>query len=323
MKTTGQPPTDRDPASRPAPERGDTEFDDLDRDDIEVYDVDVIDDLESGPDTATPGGPANGPATVDPRMRDRWVTARRAEGRRRLRILAGVVGFFSVLGIAYLIAQSPLLGADTITVKGAAGVTPDQIRTAAHIEDGAALLFLDTGRVARRVEALPGVARARVETDLPNTVVITVTERVPVAWTRTTGTVPIAVVDASGRVIRLVAQPPPALPEVVAPGGVVVPGATVTDAVAYRGLGALPAPLRLLARTLTVRAGEGRLTISGSPPVADTVAFGPMTGMRQKGIAAMAVLNDLVSRDQRDGVLDVSVPGAPTTQGHEPLHSKG
>jgi cell division protein FtsQ len=288
---------------------------------IEVDDIEIVEEPAPEDDAGTPGGPPFDGATVDPRMRDRWVTARRAEGRRRLRILAAVVGVFSVLGIAYLIAQSPLLGADTITVKGAAGTTSEQIRTAARIEDGAPLLFLDTGRVAGRVEALPGVARARVETELPNTVVITVTERVPVAWTRTTGTVPIAVVDASGRVIRLDAQPPPALPEVVGAAGVLVPGATVTDPAAYHGLGELPAPLRLLSRTLTVRAGEGRLTISGSPPVADTVAFGPMTAMRAKGVAALAVLNDLVARGQRVGVLDVSVPGAPTTQGQEPLRA--
>ncbi len=327
MKTTDPPLPETDGAPvTPLPRRG---LDPTDGDDIEVFDVEVVDDEDHGTEADEAGYPSGNPvgplesATVDPRMRDRWVTARRAEGRRRLRILAGVVGVLSILGIAYLIAQSPLLGADTITVKGATSATPDQIRTAARIEDGAPLLFLNTARVAQRVEALPAVAHASVETDLPNTVVITVTERVPVAFTRTTGALPIAVVDGSGRVIRLVAVPPPALPEVVGSGGVVTPGRTVAGAAAYRGLAALPASLRLVARTLTIRAGIGSLTISGSPPAADTVVFGPMTEMARKGTAAMAVLDDLVGHNQRVGVLDVTVPDAPVTKGHAPLHPRG
>ncbi|MEP6624227.1 MAG: FtsQ-type POTRA domain-containing protein [Acidimicrobiia bacterium] len=340
MKTTGRPPRDRD--QPPAPPDGAVEGDVIEGDDIEVFEGDVVEErvveervieervIEAGDPAArgghrpvTPGAPPFGGTSVDPRMRDRWVTARRAEGRRRLRLVAGVVVLLSVFGIAYLIAQSPLLGADTITVKGVTATTPDQVRAAARIEDGAPLLFLDTTRVARRVETLPGVARARVETDLPNTVVITVTERVAVAWTRTAGALPIAEVDATGRVIRLVAQPPTPLPEVVGTGGVATPGRTLADAAAYRGLAELPASLRLLAGTLTFRDGGGQLTISGAPPAADTIAFGPMTDMDQKGLAAMAVLNDLVAQNQRVGVLDVSVPSAPVTKGHAPLHPSG
>ena len=133
-------------------------------------------------------------APVDPRMRDRWVAARRQEGRRRLRVVVALVSAASIVGIGYLVAHSPLLGAHTITIRGAVQTPPAAVRAAAHIRDGAPLLFLDEAAIARRVEAVPGIDRARITTDLPGTVVVTVTERQPIAWTRMTGPAPIALV---------------------------------------------------------------------------------------------------------------------------------
>jgi len=116
---------------------------------------------------------------VDPRLRARWVEARRAEGRRRLYVICAVVGTLAVGVIAYVIAHSSLLGAGTVQVHGVPATAASEIRAAARIPDGSPLLFLDEGAIARRVEALPTVARAQVSTELPSTVVIRVTERVP------------------------------------------------------------------------------------------------------------------------------------------------
>ena len=252
-------------------------------------------------------------AGVDPRMRERWVVARREEGRRRLRLVIAVVGVASLLGIAYLVANSPLLGADTIRVRGTSRIPAGAVRAAARISDGAPLLFLDHGAIERRVEALPDVRRARVTTELPNTVVIFVTERVPVAWMHTAEPGTIAVVDADGRVLRRVPTPPALVPEVVGAGLATVPGHTVASPGAFRALGALPAALRVRVLTFKVSAGHGTLTIGGAPPDAGAIRLGAITDMRRKGEVALGVLADLASRQQRVAWLDVSVPGAPFT----------
>jgi cell division protein FtsQ len=317
MTTTDLPPTTPgadDDLSVDTDVSGDDDIS-IETDDPSGDDLSVETDDPSGDDLSMQ---SDDPRSVDPRMRDRWVSARRAEGRRRLRIVAAVVASLSVVGIAFLVAESPLLGAGTVTVKGTSQATATQVRAAAHIDDGEPLLFLDTAGIARRVEALPGIAGAQVETELPRTVIITVTERVPVAWIRTTANPPIAVVDATGHVMSTVAAPPTQLPEVVDAGALPRLGAEVANPSAFRGFAELPPPLRLLARTLTVSDGQGKLTISGTPPGADVVIFGPMVDMRRKGVAALAVLRDLASRAARVGELDVTVPDAPVTRGSAP-----
>ena len=256
-------------------------------------------------------------AGVDPRMRERWVEARRAEGRRRLRIVIALVAIASLVGIAYLVAHSPLLGTDSIRVRGSDQTPTEAIRAAARIADGSPLLFLDEGAIEKRVEAVPGVDRAMVTTELPNTVVITVTERRPVAWMRVAGPAPIALVDGTGRVVaRLgaVRSVPAGLPKVVGAGSVATLGGTLRDSAAFRGLARLPDALRLRALRFVTEHGQGILVIQGTPPVAGQIRFGPLVGMREKGAAAIAVLADLTGRGQQVQVLDVTVPVAPVTR---------
>jgi Cell division septal protein len=259
-----------------------------------------------------PNAPAIG--GVDPRMRDRWVEARRAEGRRRLRIAIAVIGIASLVGIAYLVAHSPLFGADTIRVRGAGQTPPDAVRAAARIADGSPVLFLDAGAIEKRVEAVPGIDRATVTTELPSTVVITVTERQPVAWMRATGTAPIALVDGTGRVVARLSAIPASLPKVVGVGSVAPLGRSVGDPAPFRGLTSLPVALRLRTLRFITRHGQGILVIQGTPPVVHRIRFGPLVDMRQKGAAAIAVLDDLAARGQEVQILDVTVPVAPVTR---------
>ena len=330
MTTTDlPPPTDRDTPRDLVTGDSDTDTDiDIDIETVIVLEVDddiAVVETQGHPDDArdrerddssddapesTPGG-----GIVDPRMRERWVTARRAEGRRRLRALVAFVSAASLLGIAYLTVRSPLLGVDTIHVRGNQRTPLDAVRRAAHISDGEALLFLDTQAVARRIEELPGIARASVRTDLPTTVVITVTERRPVAWIRSTGAYPFAVVDGTGRVLDRSAQPPAGLPEVLGAGTSAVPGHRVSAPAPFRGLGDLPEALRIRTVRFELRHGTGVLTIGGEPPTAREIQFGPITDMAHKGTAALAVLDSLAARGQRVSVLGVEVPDTPRTVG--------
>ena len=78
---------------------------------------------------------------------------------------------------------------------------------------GAPLLRVDKGAVRARIEALPWVEKADVETKLPGTLRITVHERVPVAYVRRDDT-HVAVLAADGHVITDLPAPLDGLVEV-------------------------------------------------------------------------------------------------------------
>lgn len=271
--------------------------------------------------------PANAPAGIDQRMRERRVAVLREQGRRRLRVLLVAVSVGSVLGIAWLVVQSPLLALERLEVRGAVRVSPQEVRRAAEVGNGDALLFVDAGEAARGVEALPWVASARVRRELPHKLVITVVERVPAAWVRraapgVAGTgaavepVPVAVVDARGRVVADAATAPEGLPELVGVTAVPTPGRRIAPAFLARVPGALPEPLRAQVASVSTDGAQVVLTLrtaAGGAPPAGEVRLGAPSALVRKGAAALAVLDALLARGERVQYVDVRVPGAPAT----------
>lgn len=117
--------------------------------------------------------------------------------------MAASVAVWALLG-------STLLGVRTISVRGGRTVTSEQVARAAAIPVGTPLARLDTAAAAARVGELPAVASVQVRRSWPNTVVVTIAERTPVAVaTRGTGYV---LVDADGMAYRAVASRPANLP---------------------------------------------------------------------------------------------------------------
>ena len=114
-----------------------------------------------------------------------------------------------MFGIAWLIVMSPFLAVDDVTIQGTLHESPESVRTAMGVDDGSALVFVDTGAAARRVEQLPWVLEAKVERELPNGLAVTVVERTPAAWVRRPSPPgaprdqegAVAIVDATGRVL--------------------------------------------------------------------------------------------------------------------------
>ena len=129
-----------------------------------------------------------------------------------------------------------------------------EVLRAAGVPKGDALLFVDTGAVAGRVEQIPWVKTARVSRELPHGLTIVVTERAAIGWARrpvpagspagTVGT--IAVLDATGRVVRDEPGPIPGLPEIAGITSVPVPGDALlnsrSDAVARAAAGSVAGP---------------------------------------------------------------------------------
>jgi len=130
------------------------------------------------------GGPP-----VDPRFRRRWAEARRAEGRRRLRVLVCLLFVMGLLGGVLGVLHSPLMRVRHVVVEGNVHTPSASVLVAADLMGRAPTLMVDAGSRRERlaVEALPWVATASFATRWPWTVVVTVKERVPVAVIDVTG----------------------------------------------------------------------------------------------------------------------------------------
>jgi cell division protein FtsQ len=134
-------------------------------------------------------------------------------GRGRMLIAVAAVAVVVVAAGIWLVAFSPVLGAQSVTVHGTHRLSAAKVRAVAAIKHGTPLVRLDTAAVSRRVEALADVASARVDTSYPATVIITVTERAAVGYLAAGGK--YVLVDKTGDQYRTVASKPRALPQFV------------------------------------------------------------------------------------------------------------
>lgn len=187
---------------------------------------------------------------------------------RRIALVAGSVGVVAVL--VWLVVFSSVLGANRVVVHGAHSVPVAQIRATADVPHGHPLVRLDTGAIARRVETLPGIADVRVGVSYPSTVVITVTERVPVGYLAAGGNA--ILVDKSGRQFRTVGTAPKGLPRFDIPTDLPAARATAIGRAVATAAGALtPAVLGKLSAIaatdpsdITLHLRDGRTVLWGS-----------------------------------------------------------
>jgi cell division protein FtsQ len=235
---------------------------------------------------------------IDPRLRARRVAVRRAEGRRRLRILLAVAALVVVVAGAWGISRSPLLDLDRVRVTGdgSAELSADriaEIEAAAALELGTPLIDLDLAAVRSAVAGLPWVARVDVRRDWPGTVWFTVAEREPVAVLRT-GQGGLGLIDAQGvsigpapldttlPLIALAASAP--LGEVETDA---LPGVTVAMAI--------PDDLRVWVDAVTVEAdGAGRSMVGLDLVGSAVVELGSTDLIDDKLAAVRAVLEGAV-----------------------------
>ncbi len=245
-------------------------------------------------------------ARMDPRMRARRVAVTREQGRHRLRILLVIVAAVAIGAGGWLAITSPLLDVDRVVVGGTRQIPPADVRAAAGVDTGDALLLLDLGELERRIEAVPAVREARVRRDLPDELRITVVERVPAGWARRDSS-HVAVVDGTGRVISDASTPPPGLPEVLGLTRLPAPGGRIAPAAATRLVGELPAELRNRVASVVVMGGAAALRLLDGLEV----RLGPAVDVAEKGRTAQAVLATL--GDTQVAYVDVRVPGAPVT----------
>jgi cell division protein FtsQ len=189
----------------------------------------------AGSDALTAGPAAPGPG------RTHW-------SNRRLTVVAAAV-VATVALLVWVVGFSPLLAVRQVRVLGASGATGDQVRAAAHVADGTPLVRLDTAAITARVERVPVVASAHVDTSFPSTVTITVALRVAVGYLRVDGG--YRLMDRTGTQFQTTATAPRGVPELALPAGALAreAGAAVATVAA-----ALPAALR--AKVASIQAIE-------------------------------------------------------------------
>jgi cell division protein FtsQ len=218
--------------------------------------------------------------------------------RRWLIALLVIVPIAAALG--WLAWFSPWLAVSQVqvnvsTATEVAGLlTADEVRAVAAVEPGVPLLRVPTAEIESRVAALPQVASVTVSRSWPDTVVIDITRRVPVALVATGSG--YDVVDASGGVIRSVSSIEAGAPVVRATGE----GLAAAISVASE----LPEPIAR--KVVTVEAStrnDVRLILRNGAEV--------MWGSAEDGAFKAEVLQTLFQVDAR--WYDVSAPAVPAT----------
>ena len=240
------------------------------------------------------------PADVEA-ARTRRRFARRQWRRRWLSwkpVLAVAFVLALVFGGVWLVLFSRYLAVQSVQVMGTGLLTADDVRHAARVDLDEPLARVDVAAVERRVESLAPVADATVTRQWPDSVRITITERVAVAvvviGTRIRG------MDADGVVFRDFPRAPRNLPLVQ------TSGSTGTEALREAALVVSALPPALARRVehlevvtvdqITLVLRDGRQVLWGSAAESDAKA---------------EVLVALLKEPAKS--YDVSVPGAPTT----------
>ncbi len=245
-------------------------------------------------------------------MVDERIAARRAEvrddrRRRRLRRTILVVVLLVVAVVAVLVERSSLVALAEVRVEGTNRLDADEIRTAADLELGTSTLRLPLDRARERVESLPLVATADVRRVDPLTVLIDVTERVPVAVVEDGDAA--VLVDADGIVVAEGREEGLALIRMLV-GQLPQPGEPITQAPAaanaHAALAALPGPVRSL---VDVYVAQGADELELALLDGTRVRFGRADRVDEKARALGAVIEDLDGRPVEQ--IDVRAPQRP------------
>lgn len=141
-------------------------------------------------------------------MSQRLFERRRRAGRwQRWRVRVLAIVLLALAGvIAWLVWFSDVLGVREVQVRGVESFSSARVLEAADVPLGSPLARLDAAAVEARVARLPRVASVQVRRDWPHGVVVEVTERVAVVWTRDGDAV--RALDADGVAFRTYPRPP-------------------------------------------------------------------------------------------------------------------
>ena len=254
---------------------------------------------------------------IDPRINERLLEIRRAEGRRRRRWVVAAAALVAVVIVAWVLLHTAWFSAEVITVEGVHPHTSTSaILGASGLDGHPSLIGLSPGATAARVESLPFIASATVRRDWPDGVTVTVTARAPAVTMAGPGS-SWSVLDGSGRTLEVLGARPPGLQVLI----VHTVGGGVAPAPVGKTLPATAAVGLVVCRTLPLAFSDQVVSVTVAPDATVslaldsgiTVLLGTNTDMRAKyeDVAAIIAHASLVGAT----TIDASVPQSPTVTG--------
>jgi cell division protein FtsQ len=131
--------------------------------------------------------------------------------RRFLRIVLGILIVVLLGSLVWMVWFSSVLNVRRVEVDGMKTMSAADIRTQADVPIGGPLARLKLGQIETRVARMPRVDSVEAHRRWPHVLVITVQERVPIAWVEIDGQVRL--VDRNGVDFRTVRTGPTSLTE--------------------------------------------------------------------------------------------------------------
>jgi len=222
------------------------------------------------------------------RFRLRRIAVRRAEGRRRLRIVTWVIAPLLVVALVLGVLASPIFGVRHVSIEGSKYVSQLTLGNAKKMVKGKSIFSVDLGAVEDFLKTDPWVRDAQAKRRFPSTVFIDIAERKPVAWYVGSDN-QARVIDVEGRVITVLNGQPTAYTQISGVGPDLPAGSQVDDvyAAAAQVVSSLPPEVAPLMLNMGVTGGTDLLMTLRTGTV---VTFGRPTDLRAKLVSLVLVL---------------------------------
>lgn len=250
----------------------------------------VIEDAELTGPVVRPESDDGGDGVVrgERRFRLRRIAVRRAEGRRRLRVVAWIGIPVLVVGIVLAVLASPLFGVRNVVVDGARYTSKITLTEAQEMVRGKSIFSLDLGAVEDALKADPWVRDAQVKRRFPSTVSFDISERTPIAWYVGFDN-QARVIDIDGRVITVLNGQPTQYTQITGVGPDLAAGGQADDVytAAAQVAASLPPEVAPLMLNMGVSGGTDLLMTLRTGTV---VTFGQPTDLRAKMVSLVLVL---------------------------------
>ncbi len=238
---------------------------------------------------------------MDPRMAARRKVVQESHARRSLARLMRVLVFLAVVAGVVWAFRSPLLAVQGMEIRGASTVEVAEVIAVAGLTQGVPMMDVDLEAATAALETDPWVASATVTRSWPQTIVIELVERSPVAWAATADG--WGHVAGDGVVVEYSDTPDPQAPILLLPGRAGSELAGDRDIVGLlEFVAALPDELLQGAR---IEQGESgfEATIGGY-----AVRIGSGADGREKALALAAVLE---TAPEEGSIITVIAPAQP------------
>jgi len=222
----------------------------------------------------------------------------------RGKVMATLLVLLSLTALAVAATFSPIFAAQDVRIEGIRRLTDARVRSLSGLEIGTNVFHLNAGRVEETLRADPWIADATVTRELPDSIVVTLVERVPVALTEIDGMSTTLAGDGT----PLPGASPSGLPRLEGWAGDLTPAEREGTAGALVALG--PALRRAVASAALNVTGEMSLEMRDGT----VVRYGPPTGSVAKAEALRAVFAWADDTGTVITVVDVRVPTAPTVR---------